>query len=81
LANWKREEPVDEAKPFKISKREVWEALLPIDSKFAALQARVDAILPNAKCTFRFMRERDDELPNPLAAEMPARGDSRLRSG
>src|SRR5260221_14736009 len=26
LANWKREEPVDEAKPFKIPKREVWEA-------------------------------------------------------
>src|SRR5262245_50437504 len=24
LANWKREEPVDEAKPFKIPKREVW---------------------------------------------------------
>src|SRR5271169_4250682 len=26
LANQKREEPVDEAKPFKIPKREVWEA-------------------------------------------------------
>src|SRR5215510_9094504 len=26
LANWKREEPVDKAKPFKIPKREVWEA-------------------------------------------------------
>jgi hypothetical protein len=26
LANWKREEPVDEARPFKIPKREVWEA-------------------------------------------------------
>jgi group II intron reverse transcriptase/maturase len=26
LANWKREEPVDKAKPFSISKREVWEA-------------------------------------------------------
>ncbi len=26
LANWKREEPVGEAKPFKIPKREVWEA-------------------------------------------------------
>src|SRR5258706_15422681 len=26
LANWKREESVDEAKPFKIPKREVWEA-------------------------------------------------------
>ena len=25
-ANWKREESVDEAKPFKILKREVWEA-------------------------------------------------------
>ena len=25
-ANWKREEPVDEARPFKIPKREVWEA-------------------------------------------------------
>src|SRR5256714_6680482 len=24
LANWKREEPVDEAKPFKIPRREVW---------------------------------------------------------
>ena len=27
LANWKREEPVDEAKPFKIPKREVWDWL------------------------------------------------------
>jgi RNA-directed DNA polymerase len=26
LANWKREEPVDEAKPFKIPKWEIWEA-------------------------------------------------------
>jgi RNA-directed DNA polymerase len=26
LVNWKRDEPVDEAKPFKIPKREVWEA-------------------------------------------------------
>ena len=26
LANWRREEPVDKAKPFSISKREVWEA-------------------------------------------------------
>ena len=26
LANWKQEELVDEAKPFKIPKREVWEA-------------------------------------------------------
>jgi len=26
LANWKREEPVGEAKPCKIPKREVWEA-------------------------------------------------------
>ena len=25
-ANWKREEPVDKAKPFEIPKREVWEA-------------------------------------------------------
>ena len=25
-ANWKRDEPVDKAKPFKIPKREVWEA-------------------------------------------------------
>jgi hypothetical protein len=25
-ANWKREESVDEAKPFKIPKRKVWEA-------------------------------------------------------
>jgi len=25
-AIWQREEPVDEAKPFKILKREVWEA-------------------------------------------------------
>jgi hypothetical protein len=40
-----------------------------IDSKFAALQARVDAVLPETKCAFRFARERDDEvseLPNPL---------------
>src|SRR6059058_5230618 len=26
LANWKREEPMDKAKPFCIPKREVWEA-------------------------------------------------------
>ena len=26
LANWRREEPVDKAKPFSIPKREVWEA-------------------------------------------------------
>jgi RNA-directed DNA polymerase len=26
LANWKQEELVDKAKPFKIPKREVWEA-------------------------------------------------------
>ena len=26
LANWERKEPVDTAKPFKIPKREVWEA-------------------------------------------------------
>ena len=25
-ANWRREEPVDKAKPFDIPKREVWEA-------------------------------------------------------
>jgi hypothetical protein len=40
-----------------------------IDSKFAALQARVDAVLPGTKSAFRFARERDDEvteLPNPL---------------
>ena len=38
-------------------------------SKFAVLQARVDAILPDTKGAFRFARERDDEvaeLPNPL---------------
>src|SRR5262249_15029185 len=27
VANCEREEPVDEAKPFKIAKREVWEAV------------------------------------------------------
>jgi hypothetical protein len=40
-----------------------------IDSTFAALQARVDAVLPDTKGAFRFARERDDEvseLPNPL---------------
>jgi hypothetical protein len=40
-----------------------------IDSKFAALQARVVAVLPDTKGAFRFARERDDEvaeLPNPL---------------
>jgi hypothetical protein len=26
LGNWKREEPVDEAKPFKIPNQEAWEA-------------------------------------------------------
>jgi len=26
LANWRQEEPVGKAKPFDISKREVWEA-------------------------------------------------------
>jgi hypothetical protein len=40
-----------------------------IDSKFAALRARVDAVLPDTKDAFRFARERDDEvreLSNPL---------------
>src|SRR2546430_13150216 len=38
-------------------------------SKLAALQARVDAILPDTKRAFRFALSRDDEvieLPNPL---------------
>jgi hypothetical protein len=40
-----------------------------IDSKLAALQARVEAVLPDRKGAFRFAREREDEvteLPNPL---------------
>jgi hypothetical protein len=39
-----------------------------IDSKLAALQARVDRVLPDTKRAFRFARERDEiaELPNPL---------------
>jgi hypothetical protein len=40
-----------------------------IDSKFAALQARVDEVLPDARGASRFARERADdvsELPNPL---------------
>jgi chromosome segregation ATPase len=40
-----------------------------LDSMFAALQARLDAILSDAKGAFRSARERADEaseLPNPL---------------
>jgi hypothetical protein len=40
-----------------------------IDGKLAALQAGVDAVLPDTKGAFRLARERDDEvseLPNPL---------------
>jgi hypothetical protein len=50
-------------------RRERAELFDKIDSKFAALQARVDAILPETKGVFRFARECDDEvteLPNPL---------------
>ena len=35
-ANWQREEPVDEAKPFKIPKREVWEAFKKIKANQGA---------------------------------------------
>ena len=45
------------------------ELLDKIDSNLAALQARVDGVLPDTKGEFRFTRERDDEaseLPNPL---------------
>ena len=35
-ANWKREEPVDEAKPFKIPKREVWEAFKRVKANHGA---------------------------------------------
>jgi uncharacterized coiled-coil DUF342 family protein len=40
-----------------------------LDSSFAALQARVDAVLPDTKSAFRVARERADEaseLPDPL---------------
>ena len=36
LANWKREEPVDEAKPFKIPKREAWEAFKRVKANHGA---------------------------------------------
>src|ERR1700736_2365156 len=36
LANWKREEPVDEAKPFKIPKREIWEAFKRVKANHGA---------------------------------------------
>ena len=45
------------------------ELLDKIDSNLAALQARVDGVLPDTKGTSRFALERDDEaseLPNPL---------------
>jgi RNA-directed DNA polymerase len=35
-ANWKREEPVDEAKPFKIPKRAVWEAFKRVKANHGA---------------------------------------------
>jgi len=37
-ANWKREEPVDKAKPFKIPKREVWEARGRVPPRWQAVQ-------------------------------------------
>jgi hypothetical protein len=39
LANWKREEPVDDAKPFKIPKREVWEAFKRVKANQGAAGA------------------------------------------
>ena len=36
LANWKREEPVDKAKPFDIPKREVWEAFKKVKANQGA---------------------------------------------
>jgi chromosome segregation ATPase len=41
-----------------------------IDSSFAALQGRVDAVPPDTKSAFRVARERADEVsesPNPLS--------------
>src|ERR1700724_3143933 len=40
LANRKREEPVDEAKPFKIPKREIWEAFKRVKANQGAAGAR-----------------------------------------
>src|SRR5262249_13006301 len=45
------------------------ELLDKIDGRFAALQARVDGVLPDTKRALRVARERSDEvseLPNPL---------------
>ena len=35
-ANWQQEEPVDEAKPFDIPKREVWEAFKKVKANQGA---------------------------------------------
>jgi hypothetical protein len=51
------------------TKRVLAELFDRIDGRFAALQARVDGVLPDTKCTSRFARESDDEVsepPNPL---------------
>ena len=42
-ANWRREESVDEAKPFKIPKREVWEAFKRVKANQGTAVVRVSA--------------------------------------
>src|SRR6478752_5463736 len=54
LANWKREEPVDEAKPFKIPKREVWEAFKRVKAnqeRLAWMYSRLRSSRPTYRAT------------------------------
>jgi hypothetical protein len=44
-ANWKREEPVDEVKPFDIPKREVWEAFKKVKANQGAAGVDGQSIL------------------------------------
>src|SRR6516225_4403104 len=52
LANWKREEPVDEAKPVKIPKREVWEAFKRVKANQGAA-VWMDSRLLSSRPTYR----------------------------
>ena len=56
-ANWKREESVDEAKPFKIPKREVWEA-------FKRVKANQGTVPPSESQALRPLVSMSWQRPN-----------------